>query len=35
MARDVDTALHRIVETHGNQSAEEARAYIDAMKKDK
>jgi len=35
MARDVDTALHRIVETRGNQSAEEARAYIDAMKRDK
>lgn len=35
MARDVDTALHRLVETHGGKSAEEARTYIDEMKKSK
>ncbi len=32
MAKDVDAALHRVVETHGRRSEEEARAYIDAMK---
>lgn len=32
MAKDVDAALHRIVEEHGSMGAEEARGYVDAMK---
>lgn len=35
MAKDVDQTLHKIVETAGNKSPEEAAAYIDAMKKEK
>jgi len=35
MAKDVDAALHRIVEQAGGKSKEEADAYIDAMKKTK
>ncbi len=35
MAKDVDTALHRLVEAHGGMSTERAREYVDAMKKEK
>lgn len=35
MAKDVDAALHRIVEEQGGKSPEEAAAYIDEMKKNK
>jgi len=35
MAKDVDSALHTIVETHGGKSPEAAREYIDALKKEK
>jgi len=32
MAKDVDAALHRIVERHGSMSAEQAKDYVDSMK---
>ena len=32
MAKDVDAALHKIVETHGKMSADEAKAYIKGLK---
>ena len=32
MAKDVDAALHRVVETHGGRTPEEAAAYVEAMK---
>jgi sulfite reductase (NADPH) flavoprotein alpha-component len=35
MAKDVDAALHSIVEKHGGKSPEQAKEYIDALKKDK
>ncbi len=35
MARDVDAALHGIVEQHGGMSAGKAVEYVDAMKKEK
>ncbi len=35
MATDVDNALHRIVETEGGKTPEQAKEYIDAMKKAK
>ena len=35
MAKDVDAALHKIVETVGGRSAEEAKAYIARLKTDK
>jgi sulfite reductase (NADPH) flavoprotein alpha-component len=35
MAKDVDAALHRIVEEQGGKSPEEAATYIDEMKKTK
>lgn len=35
MAKDVDVALHKIVETEGGKSAEEAAAYVEALKKEK
>lgn len=35
MAKDVDTALHKIVEEQGNMSAEDAEAYIKKMKSEK
>jgi len=35
MAKDVDTALHQVVEKAGGKSPEEAAAYIDALKKEK
>lgn len=35
MAKDVDTALHQIVEQAGGKSVEEAKEYVDALKKEK
>ena len=35
MAKDVDAALHKIVEQHGGKTEDQAREYIDAMKKEK
>lgn len=35
MAKDVDEALHQIIQTQGNKTAEEAAAYIADMKKAK
>jgi len=35
MAKDVDKALHNLIEKHGNMSAEEAEAYVKQLKKDK
>ena len=35
MAKDVDAALHKIVEQHGGKNEDQAREYIDAMKKEK
>lgn len=35
MAKDVDTALHQVIEQHGGKSADEAKAYISAMKEAK
>ncbi len=35
MAKDVDAALHEVIETHGGKSADEAKAYVAAMKESK
>ncbi len=35
MAKDVDRALHELIETHGDMSQEEAAEYVKQMKKDK
>jgi sulfite reductase (NADPH) flavoprotein alpha-component len=35
MAKDVDAALHAIVEKHGCKSAEQAKEYVEALKKEK
>ncbi|HVJ46661.1 MAG TPA: sulfite reductase subunit alpha [Luteolibacter sp.] len=35
MAKDVDKALHDVIEKHGKMSAEDAVAYVSQMKKDK
>jgi sulfite reductase (NADPH) flavoprotein alpha-component len=35
MAKDVDTALHQIIEKEGSLSAEGAAAYVDKMRKEK
>ncbi len=35
MAKDVDAALHQIVQEHGGKSAEDASVYIEALKKEK
>lgn len=35
MAKDVDATLHQVVQTAGGRSAEEATAYVAALKKDK
>jgi sulfite reductase (NADPH) flavoprotein alpha-component len=32
MAKDVDTALHEIIEQHGKMSASEAKAYVKGLK---
>jgi sulfite reductase (NADPH) flavoprotein alpha-component len=35
MAKDVDAALHQIIETHGGKSADDARAYVAQLKESK
>lgn len=35
MAKDVDAALHTVIETHGGKSADEAKAYVAKLKSDK
>lgn len=35
MAKDVDNALHQVIETHGGMSADDAAAYVNQMKADK
>lgn len=35
MAKDVDAALHKVIETVGGRSPEEAAEYVNALKKDK
>ena len=35
MAKDVDAALHAVVEKHGGKSADEAKAYVAKLKSDK
>jgi sulfite reductase (NADPH) flavoprotein alpha-component len=35
MAKDVDTALHQVVEKAGGKSPEEAAAYVEELKKSK
>jgi sulfite reductase (NADPH) flavoprotein alpha-component len=35
MAKDVDAALHKIIETAGGKSADEAKAYVAKLKTDK
>jgi sulfite reductase (NADPH) flavoprotein alpha-component len=35
MAKDVDAALHKIIETVGDKSADEAKAYVAKLKTDK
>jgi sulfite reductase (NADPH) flavoprotein alpha-component len=35
MAKDVDAALHAIVQTHGGKSADAAAEYVAEMKKSK
>jgi sulfite reductase (NADPH) flavoprotein alpha-component len=32
MAKDVDHALHQLIQTHGAKSEDEAKSYVDAMK---
>jgi len=35
MAKDVDKALHSLIETHGNKSSEQAIDYVNQLKKEK
>jgi sulfite reductase (NADPH) flavoprotein alpha-component len=35
MAKDVDAALHQVIEQHGGKSADDAKAYVQAMKEAK
>ncbi|MGB0409002.1 MAG: diflavin oxidoreductase [Opitutales bacterium] len=35
MAKDVDAAIHEVVEIAGNKSADEAKEYVEALKKNK
>ena len=35
MAKDVDEALHKVIETVGGKSADEAKAYVEKMKSEK
>lgn len=35
MAKDVDAALHQVIETHGGKTADEAVEYVKQLKKDK
>jgi len=35
MAKDVDAALHQVVEKHGGMTPEDAKGFVDALKKEK
>ena len=35
MAADVDAALHQIVEAHGGKNTEQAKDYVENLKKEK
>jgi sulfite reductase (NADPH) flavoprotein alpha-component len=35
MAKDVDAALHKAIESAGGKSADEAKAYVEKMKSEK
>ena len=35
MAKDVDVALHQLIQVHGNKTEEQAAAYVAQLKKDK
>jgi sulfite reductase (NADPH) flavoprotein alpha-component len=35
MAKDVDAALHTVIEQHGGKTPEQAKEYVDALKKEK
>jgi sulfite reductase (NADPH) flavoprotein alpha-component len=35
MAKDVDAALHTVIENEGGKSADEAKAYVDRLKSEK
>jgi sulfite reductase (NADPH) flavoprotein alpha-component len=35
MAKDVDQALHEIIQEQGGRSSEEAAAYVEQMRQDK
>ena len=35
MAKDVDSALHQIVEKEGGKTPEQAAAYVEALRKEK
>jgi sulfite reductase (NADPH) flavoprotein alpha-component len=35
MAKDVDAALHRIIETAGGKNADEAKTYVAKLKSDR
>ena len=35
MAKDVDAALHKVIEEHGGKSREEAIEFVKQLKKDK
>jgi sulfite reductase (NADPH) flavoprotein alpha-component len=35
MAKDVDAALHKIIETAGGKSTDDAKAYVAKLKSDK
>jgi sulfite reductase (NADPH) flavoprotein alpha-component len=35
MAADVDRELHQIIQTHGGRTEDQAKEYVEAMKKTK
>jgi sulfite reductase (NADPH) flavoprotein alpha-component len=35
MAKDVDDALHKVIETEGGRTPEQAAEYVSQLKKDK
>jgi sulfite reductase (NADPH) flavoprotein alpha-component len=35
MAKDVDAALHKIIQEHGGKNPEQASEYVEQLKKDK
>ena len=35
MAKDVDAALHQVIEQHGAKSTDDAKSYVAAMKESK